>query len=335
MPIQVILPTNCTSLSVDYIRQLDVLITDPPFSEHVHTHAVSASASRGKNLRGVEKREFEFPPLDDATRRWLMSAAGAVRRWSVIYSDVESTHLLRDLAVMPDVMTEAKRLREGRAIYIRTLPWIRWSAPQLSGTIPPSGREDVVVFHHDILSALDSPEAMDVLIAGGREYDPVGDIALFYGRNGGKAWNGPGNLTHLPHPCLRGKGKHKAQKSLFQALDLVSWFSNPGETVFDPFSGSGTVALACALLGRSCIACERLPYWHAYSLQRLVNELDERDLRDAGRFLGPRPANGGAPGDTETGPTGVTRAKARAVDREFFLAQPRIAPFADRLLKAA
>jgi site-specific DNA-methyltransferase (adenine-specific) len=50
---------------------------------------------------------------------------------------------------------------------------------------------------------------------------------------------------------LRGEDKHKAEKPLDQALDLVEWFSDEGETVFDPFAGSGTIGLACRILGRS------------------------------------------------------------------------------------
>ena len=42
---------------------------------------------------------------------------------------------------------------------------------------------------------------------------------------GRKRWSGPGNLTHLAHLALRGEGKHKAEKPLDQALDLVSFFS--------------------------------------------------------------------------------------------------------------
>jgi site-specific DNA-methyltransferase (adenine-specific) len=310
---QTILQIDCRLVTLDYIRQLHCMITDPPFSPHVHENAVSASASGGVNLRGVEERDLGFAALDDTTRAWLMQAAGAVKRWSAIYSDIESTHKLRELAVRKD-MSEAKRKKQQIPLYLRTIPWIRWSSPQLHGGTPPSGREDLCFFHSDV--------------------DGVSDIALFYGNDGAKMWNGPGNLTHLNHKCLRGSGKHKAEKPLDQALDLVSYFSNPGEWVFDPFSGSGTTGLACALLGRGFVGCELDPTWAAFGQARLVDPLSERDLERAGRWLGPRDPNAGQPGDTETGPTGIRRAAARAHDREFFLAQPRIAPFVAKLLAA-
>ncbi len=302
----IVLPLDCTTLPMKYVAQFDALISDPPFSPYVHVNAVSAAASGGKNLRGVEKRDFGFQPLGTPTREWLMRAAGAVKRWSCIFSDIESTHLLRELAVTKDA---SKRERGARAVYVRTIPWIRWSQAQLAGTTPPSGREDVVLFHADD--------------------DPVLDLTLFYGAlAGGKSWAGPGNLTHFDACCMRGSGKHKAQKPLDLMLDLVSWFSSPGETVFDPFAGSGTTGLACSLLGRRFVGCELLPQWVTSANARLTSELDARDLERCARWLAPRKQGAGAPGDTETGPTGIRRAEARARDRAIFLADPRIAKLA-------
>jgi DNA modification methylase len=59
--------------------------------------------------------------------------------------------------------------------------------------------------------------------------------------------------------CLRGEDKHKAEKPLDQALDLVSWFSDPDDWVFDPFAGRGTFGLACKILGRNYLGVELNP----------------------------------------------------------------------------
>jgi DNA modification methylase len=87
-------------------------------------------------------------------------------------------------------------------------------------------------------------------------------ITVAWGSQGGSKkphWHGPGNLTHLAHLCLRGEDKHKTEKPLDQALDLVSWFSDPGDWVFDPFAGRGTFGLACKILGRNYIGVEMNP----------------------------------------------------------------------------
>ena len=55
---------------------------------------------------------------------------------------------------------------------------------------------------------------------------------------------------------------HPAQK----ALEVMKWcielFSKPGDTILDPFMGSGTTGVACSMLGRHFIGIERDPeYW--------------------------------------------------------------------------
>lgn len=118
--------------------------------------------------------------------------------------------------------------------------------PQLSGDRPPTGCEFVSVFHG--------------------------------AAKGKKHWNGPGNLTHLAHKCLRGEGKHKAEKPLDLMLDLVDWFSDPGELVIDPFVGSGTTALACKLLGRDFAGTEVDAEWAARARARVAApKLSARD----------------------------------------------------------
>lgn len=52
------------------------------------------------------------------------------------------------------------------------------------------------------------------------------------------------------------------------ALDAVKVWSNPGDLVCDPYSGSGTVAKACRDLDRSFVGAERVPLYHEMSLRR-------------------------------------------------------------------
>jgi DNA modification methylase len=54
--------------------------------------------------------------------------------------------------------------------------------------------------------------------------------------------------------------------------------SNPGDLVLDPFSGSGSVAVACHRLGRNFIAIERDPVYYAESVERLKNEMAQVNL---------------------------------------------------------
>jgi len=209
--------------------EFDVMITDPPYSEHVHANATSQSRGGGTRARNLG---FDF--LSANLRHYIAGIAGkCVKRWSLIYSDIEGLHDWKTACELAG------------AKYIRPMPWVRWSMPQLSGDRPPTGCEF---------------------------------ITCYWGTQGGrKSWNGPGNLISLNHTCLRGEGKHKTEKPLDQMLDLVTWFSNPGDHVFDPCVGSGTTALACSILNRNFTGVEIDKEWAEKARERIYSPLSDRD----------------------------------------------------------
>lgn len=193
----------------------DHLIADPPYSEHTHSHAVSCAAN-SPGGRGARARDLEFEHLTPELREYLAQCSARVRRWTLLYSDVEFS---QDLA---------RACMAAGAEYIRTVPWVRWSMPQLTADRPPQGWEPLVVLRHP----------------------------------GKSEWYGPGWLTHLKHECLRGSKKHKTEKPLDQSLDLVSWFTLPGEIVFDPCGGRAGLGLACRILGRRYVGGEKnVDHW--------------------------------------------------------------------------
>jgi hypothetical protein len=187
-----------------------------------------------------------FNHLSESLREYLAITIANANRWSVVYSDLES------IGTWVDAVTF-----QG-ATYIRTVPWVRWSMPQLSGDRPPQGAEAIIIF---------------------------------YGNGKGrKHWNGPGNLTHCNHKCMRGEHKHKAEKPLDQALDLVQWFSDPGEIIYDPCAGSGTIGLAALMLGRAYVGIEIDPHWAGIAMGRLQSweqhkNLGKHDLMRLKRWL--------------------------------------------------
>jgi site-specific DNA-methyltransferase (adenine-specific) len=63
--------------------------------------------------------------------------------------------------------------------------------------------------------------------------------------------------------------EHPAQKPLELVKRLVSAFSFEGDTVLDPFLGSGTTMLACLELRRSCIGIEIEPKYIEITKRRL------------------------------------------------------------------
>lgn len=218
-------------------QAFDALIVDPPYSAHVHDNATS----NGYAGAGVVERDLGFASLTPELAAAIAVGASNVKRWSAVFSDIEGADVWRDAAA------------GAGAEYVRTVPWVRWSQPQLSGDRPPSGCELVPIFHRQKIGA-----------RGGRS--PLK-----------KHWNGPGSLTHFARRCLRGRDKHPTEKPLDLMLDLVSWFSDPGESVVDPCAGAGTTVLAARLLGRSGFGFETDGKWAGRAARRVSGPLSARD----------------------------------------------------------
>ncbi len=276
-----ILHANATSPLYRFAAQgAYVQIVDPPYSPRVHSKATSA----GTGGRGVRKRDLGFGCLTPALMTRIAEYAAQVRRWTVVFTDLESIHLW--IAAMQLQGVE----------YVRTVPWVRWSQPQLSGDRPPTGAEAICIFH--------APRA---------------------NQGGGKMrWNGPGGRiayrseddveiarAEYAPKSLRGRDKYSCEKPLDLTLQLVSDYSEPGETVFDPCAGMGTTLLAARLLGREAFGLERVAdvaeaasgrlsrALHGAALERLSSRDEERACRwivetreEAGRVPAPRAANG-------------------------------------------
>lgn len=66
-----------------------------------------------------------------------------------------------------------------------------------------------------------------------------------------------------------GNRLHPTQKPLSALRPLIQTFSQPGAVVLDPFSGSGSTALAARQSGRAYLGIELDPVYHALAEKRL------------------------------------------------------------------
>jgi site-specific DNA-methyltransferase (adenine-specific) len=69
-----------------------------------------------------------------------------------------------------------------------------------------------------------------------------------------------------------GNKLHPTQKPVTALMPLVESFSRPGDTVLDPFAGSGSTLLAAKMLGRKWLGVELDGKYHAAAVQRLARE---------------------------------------------------------------
>jgi site-specific DNA-methyltransferase (adenine-specific) len=98
---------------------------------------------------------------------------------------------------------------------------------------------------------------------------------------GTKGWtfNKPANKPYLKPVYVSGvvlggkKRIHPTQKSVDVIEEIIKVHTNIGDIVFDPFSGSGTTALACKKAGRSSVSTEIDKNYYDRSVVRLDGDI--------------------------------------------------------------
>lgn len=88
---------------------------------------------------------------------------------------------------------------------------------------------------------------------------------------GYRSWNSGGKrgvYTHLTNAKDR-DGRHPTEKPRTLMLEIVQDFTNPGQSILDPFMGSGTTGIACLQSGRKFIGIERDEHFFEVALERI------------------------------------------------------------------
>lgn len=140
--------------------------------------------------------------------------------------------------VMTCEWRHAALLEEAGVPLVRLGVWIKPNgAPQFTGDRPGTGWEAVAILH----------------------------------REGKKRWNGGGH--HAVWHCPIEQGEHPTQKPVRLIAQWVEAFSDPGETVLDPFMGSGTTGVAALRLGRRFVGVECEERWFDVACRRIEEEM--------------------------------------------------------------
>lgn len=207
---------DCLSV-LPMLGAVDHVITDPPYSRDLYLSFRTNKGARGSD-RGY------------ATANHLALANERIGAVEDIYAGVapEFMRLARRwIIVFHDAESGHLWRSEFGDLYVRSGVWVKINpVPQISGDRPAQGFESMTIAH--------AP--------------------------GAKRWNGGGRPAVWRYASSNGKSHgrpdHPCPKPLDLMSDLIEDFTDPGDTILDPFCGSGTTLVAARKLGRKAIGIE-------------------------------------------------------------------------------
>lgn len=189
------------------------------------------------------------PPYADNTHKMAKSNKGGHGKRFITFAALSDDEFRRvaDLCLSAAsgwvVMTCDYRhaaLMYADARFVRLGAWVKPNPmPQISADRPGQGFETVLIMH-----------------SGGVP----------------KAWNRGGGAGVWTYPVMNG-AEVPTQKPLALVSAFLADFSAPGETILDPFCGSGTTGIAAVKSGRCFIGIEADPIHFDISCRRIADEL--------------------------------------------------------------
>jgi site-specific DNA-methyltransferase (adenine-specific) len=134
----------------------------------------------------------------------------------------------------------ADKINESNIKYKRACVWVKPDCtPQLNGQGPAQGAENFV---------------------------------CAWAGKGYSRWNSGGKrgvYTHNTNGPQR-DGRHPTEKPLSLMAEIIADFTKPGDTILDPFMGSGTTGVAAVRAGRNFIGIERDPKYFEIARSRIA-----------------------------------------------------------------
>ncbi len=97
------------------------------------------------------------------------------------------------------------------------------------------------------------------------------------GKNPGNVWGDIKQLTYKSKELVSRELLNTIQKPEKLMERLIKASSNPGDLVFDPFCGAGTVPVVCERLGRRFVASEINPDFCRIAEERIIASVNERE----------------------------------------------------------
>lgn len=223
------------------------VLTDPPFSRDVYLRASMPRTKRGSGT-----------PDRIGVGALSKLAAGDIGHMDDPTLFVVGAYAARSCSRWCAVWSDVESIHRWIAVleecglrYVRTGIWNKTDyMPQMSGDRPAQGFEACAIFH----------------------------------AQGPMQWNGGGKAAVWSYGTVKvDRPDHPCPKPEPLMSELVTLFTDEGETILDPFAGSGTTLVAAKKLGRKAIGIEREEKYCEVAARRLSIRFERMD---GGLFAG-------------------------------------------------
>ena len=225
-------------------ESIDLIVTDPPYY---------LNKDYGNN-----DDKLEFSEYMEFSRSWLKECKRILKKNGTIYVFMGMRYISYIYMILEQELD------------FKFNSWITWHYTQGIGKTKGFSPR-----HDDILMFTKSNKYifnLDSVRVPQKYYRSVNNMR---GANPCNVWE----FSHM-HYCNKNRENHPTQKpeGLYERMILAS--SNEGDTVLDPFSGSGTALRVCQNLNRNCIGIELNPEYVEMTKERLRKEFDGFDSID-------------------------------------------------------
>lgn len=230
---------NCLEI-MPLLPMVDHIISDPPYEHHMH------AAKGGVKVYG-SKRRIRID--GNANPKCVdFESIEQLRNPFVHASQGKINGWFIAFCTPEGAGRWADVINESSLKYKRACTWVKPdSTPQLNGQCPAMGAENFI---------------------------------CAWGGKGHSKWNAGGKrgvYTHCTNAPDR-HGKHPTEKPWRLMAEILKDFTNEGQTILDPFMGSGTTGVSCAKMGRKFTGIELDPKYFDIACKRIEEAYAQPDL---------------------------------------------------------
>ena len=241
-------------------ESIDAVITDPPY--------------------GIDYRSWDtFENFEEFTASWLLKSEKLLKPNGTAW-----------FFFAPTMIKEIFSAIDQTGFHNKLENWSVWARQKGRGSTKKlkSVREDVFHLVKDSKNYTWNDVRMlrEVIVPYVKDGRPRG---WFIDQTDGlrKRWTGLGNVWNYSSAFWKSKTDkqiHSAQKPVMMLCRLLLLSSNEGDVVLDPFSGSGSLAIACLLTNRKFIGFEKDKEMYEKSIA-WINEVIDSNFENYKEFL--------------------------------------------------